>query len=284
MTELYCSPKLFYKGQKDKTCFNLNELKLLAREFNKKSPNSKIKGKTKEEIRDQLLQAYEKICDKHQFCWIRQTLTESEKIAKLEKAFRPRKPSSWDYDRNTWLNTYDILYVLEQYEELYKDFMFIGVYPIDFAVEENGVCIGDILCEFNIKKDVLDKKKKRFGIVFNTDPSTRGGEHWISLYCNLNSKRPNYGIYFYDSVGNSAPREVKQFMDKVVKQVADPKFKSHENTIQKQYDNYDCGVYSIVFLTQCLKNIKFEEICKRMKNDEGVNKLRDILYRPNIKH
>lgn len=283
MTELHCSPKLFYKGQKDKTCFNMNELKLLAREFNKKWPDRKIKGKTKAEIRDQLLEAYQKICDKHQFCWIRQTLTDSEKIAKLEKAFRPRKPISWDYDKNTWLNTYDILYVMEQYEDLYKDFMFIGVFPIDFAVEENGVCIGDSLCTFDVKKNVLDKKKKRFGIVFNTDPSTQGGEHWISLYCNLNKSKPNYGIYFYDSVGSRAPREVNEFMNKVVAQVGDDEFKSHVNKIQKQFDNYDCGVYSIVFLTQCLKNIKFEEICDRMKNDEGVNKLRDILYRPNIK-
>lgn len=282
MAELHCSPKLFYKGQNDKTCFNMSELKLLAREFNKKSPDRKIKGRTKAQLRDQLLQAYQKICDKHQFCWIRQTLSDSEKIAKLEKAFRPRKPISWDYDRNTWLNTYDILYVMEQYEELYKDFMFIGVYPIDFAVEENGVCIGDILCEFNVKENILNKKKSRFGIVFNTDPSTRGGEHWISLYCNLNPKKPNYGIYFYDSVGHPAPLEVKRFMAKVVKQVGDKNFESRENKIQKQFDNYDCGVYSIVFLTQCLKNIKFEEICKRMKTDHGVNMLRDVLYRPNI--
>jgi hypothetical protein len=124
--------------------------------------------------------------------------------------------------------------------------------------------------------------KTRFGIIFNTDPSYKGGQHWISLYCNLDPKKPNYGIYFYDSVATPAPREVKTFMAKVAAQVKNKAFEVKENKIQKQYDNYECGVFSMVFITQCLKHIKFDTICRKMKTDSGMNKLRDILYRPNI--
>lgn len=283
-SELHCSPKSYKFAEKHNTCYSHNELKLLAKEFNKKSPK-KITGKNKQELVQKLLTAYEDICDKHQFCWIKQTLTNPNNVAKLEKSFRPQKPISWNKNRYTWLNTYDILYVLKQYEELYKDFAFLGVYSIDFASKDNfGNCIGDIMCDFDIRRHLNNKTS--FGVVFNTDPSYKGGQHWISLFCNFNPKKKNYGIYFYDSVASPAPREVKAFMTKIEDQVKTlnikKKFEKKENKIQKQFDNYDCGMFSIVFITQCLKNkYTYDYICKNMHRDEKVNKLRDVLYRPN---
>lgn len=281
-SELHCSPASHKYAEKDKTCFSNGELKLLVKEFNKKSPK-KIKATTKKETIKQLLEAYKPICDKHQFCWIRKTLTDGEQINKLEQAFRHKKPESWDSDQNTWLNTYDILYVMKQYELLYKDYVFLGVYPIDFQ-EHNvyGRCIGDMLCNFNIEEKILNNKKKRFGVVFNTDNSRGSGQHWISLYCNFNKRHKNYGIYFYDSVGNNPPGEVIRFMNQICEQVNKKQFENKSNTIQKQFSNYDCGVYSIIFQTQCLKDVYFDNICERMKKDKEVNQLRNILYRPNI--
>lgn len=279
-TELYCSPKKYNNAEKNSTCYSHSELKMLAGEFNKHSSDKKIKGKTKKELAAELLKAYKPICDKNQYCWIKQTLTNTNKINKLESNFRIQMPYSWIDDQNTWLNTYDILYVMKQYEELYKDFSFLTVTPIDFAERNSsGQCIGDMLCDFDIK-NLLAQKKTRFGIVFNTDPSTAQGQHWETCYCNLNPKKPNYGIYFYDSVANPCPRQIKTFMKKIVDQVNDPKFESKENKIQKQASDFDCGMFCIVFLTQCLKNIKFDEICKRMHTDKKINELRRVLYRP----
>jgi hypothetical protein len=296
-TELHCSPKAHKYAEKDSTCFTLSELKLLANEFNKRvtDPTKKIKATTKIDLVKALLKSYEKICNKHQFCWIRQTLSDSDKISELEKSFRPKKPEAWDKNNNTWLNTYDILYVMEQYQYLYKDYTFLGVYPIDFSQRDGfGRCIGDMLCDFNLEKTILSKKKKRFGIIFNTDPSTAGGSHWIGLYCNLNPLKPNYGIYYYDSVANPTPNEVVNFMKLVSKQVDDLKLKTHktfqnknfefkENKIQRQFSNYDCGCYQLIFQTQCLKNIPFNVICNRMNTDNAVNRFRNILYRPNYR-
>ena len=288
--DLHCSPKMHEHAEKDRTCFSLDELKLIASEFNKKS-DQKITATTKKGLAAALLKAYKPICDKNQYCWIKQTLAHtnsntSAKLSKLESNFRVKMPTEWVNNQNTWLNTYDILYVMKQYEELYKDFVFLNVTPIDFAEKNSfGRCIGDMLCDFNVK-DLLSKGKTRFGIVFNTDPSTRGGQHWIMMYCNLDSKKPNYGIYFYDSVASPAPHQVKKFMKKIVDQVAQlagensAKFECKENKIQRQFSNYDCGMFCIVFMTQCLKNIKFDEICKRMYTDKQINALRKVLYRP----
>ena len=32
---------------------------------------------------------------------------------------------------------------------------------------------------------IILKKQTKIGIVFNTDPSTKGGQHWISLYVDV---------------------------------------------------------------------------------------------------
>lgn len=282
-SELHCSPRRAHAfAEKNSTCFNHKELKLLAGEFNKRRPRSEhIKGRTKKELVEQLLVAYKHICDKHQFCWIKQTMTDPEKIAKLEKAFRPKKPESWDENHNTWLNTLDIMYVMEQYEGLHKDYAFLGVFPIDFAEHDTfGKCIGDVMCNLDVRK--FDKK--RFAIVFNTDPSYKGGQHWICVFCDLRPKSKNYGIYYYDSVANAPPREITEFMARTVDQVGDIKFKAYENKVQRQFSNYDCGVFVQVFITQMLKNIhKFKYVCEHMHKDKEINKIRDVLYRPNLK-
>jgi hypothetical protein len=275
-TDIHCSPAKYNRAEKDQTCFSHDELKLLANEFNKHS-DKKIKGTSKKEIASELLKAYKPICNSDQYCWIKQTLSNSNKINKLEQNFRIQMPISWEKDKYTWLNTYDILYVMKQYEELYTDFEFLTVTPSDFSDKNSsGKCIGDMLCDF----DVHNFNKKRFGIVFNTGSSFSSGEHWQALFCNLNNKLPNYGIYFYDSVANPSSHKIKTFMKKIKDQVNDTKFELKENKIQSQYGGSECGMFSIIFLTQCLKNIKFDEICKRMHNDKKINELRMILYRP----
>jgi hypothetical protein len=285
--DLYCAPIAFSKSGNINTCFNHSELKLLANEFNKqsqKSNNNKIinLSQPKDGLVHELKTAYREICNENQFCWIDQHLSNSSKKEQLLQKFRPIKPLSWYKNKNTWLNTYDIQYVLEQYQVLHKNFKFLGVQPIDFeSRNSSNNCIGDDFCDFTVAK-LKSLKKQRFAAVFNTDPSYKSGQHWISLYCNVNPKKTNYGIYFYDSVANNAPKEIKKFAQRIVKEMNDPLFKYHENIVQRQRSSYDCGVFSIVFISQCLKDIEFNKICNEMKGDDYVNSLRNVLYRPNL--
>jgi hypothetical protein len=213
MTDIHCSPNRHQHGTKHGTCFKRSELDLIVKTFNNKNPNNPINPKLKKkDIAKILLEEYRKVCNKSQFCWISKLLDDSEHKKSLMKAFRPEMPSSWKEDPKTWLNTYDILYVLKQYEELYKDFEFLGVYSIDFFMKNSsnnciGNDFGNNMCELNIK-DLLKKGKKQFGVVFNTDTSNGSGEHWFAMYCNFgNSKKHNYGIYYYDSVASIPDKE-----------------------------------------------------------------------------
>ena len=278
--ELHCSPVAYKRAETNNTCFNHNELKLLAKEFNKHS-DKKIKlSSSKNLLVKDLEESYKHICDKKQFCWISQHLSNTSKQEKLFTNFRPSKPKSWYSNKNTWLNTYNLLYVMQQYELLYKDFEFMGVHPIDFAEKDTyGNCIGDLLCDIDIKH-FSSNKKTRFAIILNLDTSNGPGTHWCGVYCNMNKKKPNYGIYYYDSVGEPYKDRVKRFFNNIKTQVNDPDFEVRYNNIQAQFGNNECGMFSMVFVTQCLKHVPFNDICKGMKGDAYMNELRNLLYRP----
>jgi hypothetical protein len=291
--QMFCSPGRFEMGQKDNTCMSVQELQNIARDYNEKhtgknnSKQVKIvndKSKLVEELKEKLGST----CGGADHCWVQQDFVSEETRQKiLQKAFRPLKPKAWYNNRQTWLNTYDILKVMKQYEDKYKDFLFLGVFPIDFASnDEYGNCVAPLMCNFDMKK-VIGKGKKRFGMVLNLDRHDQSGSHWVSLYCNMQPRKKNFGVYYYDSVAYPPPREVASFMQQMEKEsynvfskkVAD-RFAMRYNKVQKQFNNYECGVFSEVFLTQILKDVRFDDICRRMHTDEDINKLRDVLYTP----
>jgi hypothetical protein len=286
MTDLHCSPA-HSKYSKDNTCYSDNDLIDIVTSYNKVNPNKiNHSDKQKKYIHLELKTKLKHKCGDKESCWLEQDFIDYNLKKELEDAFRPKKPLEWYTNNKTWLNTYDILFVMEQYEKKYTDFVFLGVHPIDFEQKNSsGHCIGDIMCTFNIKQ-LFDKKKDQFGIVVNTDPHNKGGQHWFAIYCNLNPNKKNFGIFYYDSVASSIEPEMNVFMNHIKEQVKQhfpliisKKFRLDYNKFRKQYKNTECGVFSIVFLTQCLKNIEFKYICKRMKTDDDINKLRDILYR-----
>ena len=84
-----------------------------------------------------------KTCDKED-CWL-DTIADPLVRRKLDKlSFAPDHPSSWNKDPDEWLSNFDIADVLKQYEETYKNFVFLGPTPIDFDTrlpENGGDCV-----------------------------------------------------------------------------------------------------------------------------------------------
>ena len=82
----------------------------------------------------------------------------------------------------------------------------------------------------------------------------------LSLFINLNPKSKNYGCYYYDSNGRGAPLEVKNFVSNVISQnskLTNKELKFYQNTIKHQFKNSECGIFSLHFMDQCLKNVSF---------------------------
>jgi hypothetical protein len=258
-------------------------LQNIARNYNKEKNKSIIKlNLPKKELWNKLIEVNYDKCSNNEYCWLKQNYMKinSKNISELKENFRPDKPEEWKDDPDKWLNTYNILNVMKQYEDKYKNFKFVGVFPIDFMTKIDGSCVSKEMCSLNLN-DMIKKKITKIGFIFNLDKHYQSGSHWVSLFMNLNKNNKNYGAYYYDSNGTPPPIEIKNYI-KIVKNKLnknDNKFKFKFNKKRHQYSNSECGMFSLYFMNESLKNVSFEKFINNKKiNDKFVFKLRDKYY------
>lgn len=275
--KLNCSPTN-NKGIDNFTCYDDDDLIKLKNIWNARHPDMPLKTNNSKEIWTQLKNYYSNICNKES-CWVRQMVTNPKLKKDLLKSFAPKSPDDWKKNPNEWLSSLDIIQVMNQYEQKYKYFDFLGPSPIDFDTHElNGDCVWEELCHFSLAKHI-EHKHRKIGIIFNTDPHDKGGEHWISLFIDIDKKY----IFFFDSVGDSIPSEIQTFVDRVVKQGKELNkpihFKFDQNDVDHQKGNTECGMYSLYFIVHLLENKITTEYLKTHKlDDKFVEKFRKIYF------
>jgi hypothetical protein len=213
---------------------------------------------------------------------------EQKDIKRIEDSFRPKMPSTWLTNDHEWLTNEDIENVMKQYEASIPRFAFLGVYPIDFnEILANGNCVSTEICKLDIIK-MRNHGIHHVGIVFNLDRHDEPGSHWVALYLGLDRGNKNYGAFYYDSVSSSPPRYVLKLLEEVRQQFREfdqedtsrQQARVCENKIQKQFDNSECGVFSMFFIICCAAGVPFETVCEKMGSDEEVHQLRKVFFRP----
>jgi len=273
----YCAPNV--DNIKDYyTCFEKDELIDIANSFNNYydkniCKNKKciikepiiISNKTKEELWNSIYDRLKPLC-KTEYCWldlqfIKKISDKDLKNKIMHFTFKPKMTLKF----NSWLNTSDIDAILLQYQKMYANFKFVGALPSDF---------------YKIKK--VDYKSilkyDKVGIVFNLDSHNQPGSHWTAFLIDNDTKTLEY----YDSVGEKPNRNIQKFIDKVYTFLSK---NGHEynikyNTIQHQFKNNECGVYSIHFIIKRLKGSSFEKITSNIITDKKMNKFRTKIFRP----
>lgn len=219
----------------------------------------------------------------NEYCWLSDPRTNwtADTRRAFESCYRPAHPISWLQNPRQWLSSLDIMRVMEQYPIRYPRFGFLGVVPLDFD-QRLGIlrtCVAPELCNFTIS-ELQREKKTCAGAVFNLDRHYQPGSHWVSMYLNIDPKRKNYGVYYYDSTSNPCPKEISDFMTRISTEVNDPKFEMKMNVVQRQFQNTECGVFSMYFLVCCLQGKKsFQEICNSMVRDDKIHTLRRVFFR-----
>jgi hypothetical protein len=276
----YCSPNASTgsKGTKGmESCYTKDQLKIIADTYNKNSAQKIQIAGTKEQLWSQIDTQMKKVCD-NEWCWI-----DKLSINGIETAFMPEGHD----DRYQWLSTTEIKDVLSRYERIHKNFAFLGPMPIDFCSLTNNE-----ICNIDINR-CLKNGKTKIGMVFNTDPSTAPGKHWISMFIDISDVNPNkWEINFFDSFGRSAiPKEISQFIDILQKQ-NNGRFilklncmsiatRTCTNSVQHQQKGSECGVYSINFIVERLSGTTWEDfVVRHPLNDAQVNNLRTVFFRP----
>tara|TARA_B110001469_G_C9618361_1_gene308039 strand:+ start:663 stop:1496 length:834 start_codon:yes stop_codon:yes gene_type:complete len=220
---------------------------------------------------------------KNEKCWLTMdslidNLSEKQ-LLHLKSNFKPPMPETWKNDHDKWLNTVDIESVLNRYMLQEPSFYSYGAVPID-SFDEN-ICIND-LCKFDLKKHI-SKGHSKIGLIYNTDKFGESGQHWISLYIDINkSNYKNPCIYFFDSYGTKPPKNVNEFAKYVIDQGStnNINFKYTYNDKQHQTKGGECGVYCLHFLTYMKNGGNFDNYIKNKRDDEYMNKFRKYFYDP----
>jgi hypothetical protein len=280
--KINCSPK-----PKEKlnhfSCYTNEALIELRNHWNARHPDAKIRSNSPKEIHKKLSIYLKDVCN-NEACWLKQKNDFGKLESYLTDSFAPESPAEWKKNPNEWLSSTDIIKVMKQYEKAYKCFDFIGPSPIDFDTRKlYGECVWEELCNFNLEKQIKNGKTK-IGVIFNTDPHYKGGQHWISMFINIKKKQ----IFFFDSTGDPAPKEVKKLIKRIVEQGNNitPKirFKVDSNEgVEHQYGNTECGVYSLFFIVHMLEDKVTEHYLKtHILKDEYMQKFRHIYFNDNL--
>jgi hypothetical protein len=266
------------ESENDFSCYTNKSLFKLKCLWNTRHKDRLIKTNNPKEIWDYLKSQLDNVCSNEK-CWLEQQFSVNNLDKELkDETFAPYAPTTWKTNPNEWLSSVDIENVMKQYENKYKCFSFIGPSPIDF---DNhiiyGQCVWEELCKFDINT-YLNKNKTKIGIVFNLDPHYKSGSHWVSLFINL---KKGY-LFYFDSAGDKIPSQIKNLVVKIIKQATlmDIKMKFEENhPFEHQEGNTECGMYSLFFITEMLKDKKtIRDFQTKKYADHQISKFRDIYF------
>ena len=282
LKKVNCSPKP--KGEINHfSCYTNKSLYKLRDLWNARHPDVKIKSNSPKEIHHLISEYLKGVCNKES-CWIKQKAEFGPIESDMADSFAPESPPEWKKNPNEWLSSIDIINVMKQYEKAYKCFDFIGPSPIDFDTRKlYGECVWDELCNFSLKEQIKNGKTK-IGIIFNTDPHNKPGQHWISMFINIKKKK----IFFFDSTGDKPSKEIMVLIKRIEEQGLNLnpkiKFKSDSNEgIEHQYGNTECGIYSLFFIVHMLEDKMTEHYLKtHILKDEYMNKFRHIYFNDSL--
>jgi len=222
-------------------------------------------SKSKKKLWYSIYNRLKNICS-YEYCWLDlDFINEIDDKNLREKikyfTFKPKMTKT----KRDWLNTQDINNVLQQYQELFPTFKFIGALPSDFykvtTVDYNQVL-----------------KYDKIGLVFNLDEHNQPGSHWVAFL--VDNKMGT--LEYYDSVGKLPNKNIQTFINEMSEYLKKNGYNYNKlyNTKKHQYENTECGVYSIYFLIQRLFGFDFEYVTKKVVKDKQMNRFRNVIFRP----
>lgn len=267
---IYCAPNIVMLFNKD-SCFSYDDLLVLAKAYNdwciannKKNLINLSLFTNKQKILKALQHVLYNKC-KLEYCWLNLDFINFIKnksiITKLKHfTFKPLSPKS----KYTWLSTTDIDNVMIQYNIVFHNFFYLGTFPCDFYKN------------ITFSKYKL-KKYNYIAAIINLDKNNQKGSHWVSLFID----NINCSIEYFDSLANSPNNCIQKYLDYLKKIF--PNYIYLQNTIQHQYKNSECGVYSIYFILNRLSGKSFHHLIHTIIKDDKMNQFRNFIFRPRLK-
>jgi len=280
------------KSVHPKSCLTVNALLDIVRAYNRVRPETKIdigkRRKPAEIWEDLSSRMHDELgADVPEHKWLNSSVIQegmdSKKKSDLAKThFRPEARPELKKTPTYWLETDDIERTISQYLYKYPDFKFYGALPLNFdEKDDSGKCINSDICDFKLK-DLVKKKYKYIGVVFNWGTQGRDGRqgggaaHWVSLFVNI----PKGTIGYMDSYGMPPMKYIYDFMVRIRtegKELGIP-LKIRINRKRHQYSETECGTYAVDSIIQQLEGKSFDEVSYKVVKDVKTNLKRNNMF------
>lgn len=208
------------------------------------------------------------------------------------------------HDENAWLNNTHIDLIQEQLYRKYPNYYYSFIHMIDNVMiyPRNINCINhkvspiieiDFIKELNNKDPLYlseNGKIKWYGVVYNTDPSHKTGQHWFSILFNFSTNGTEldpFMIEYFNSSGLDI-RDInfKDFLYKLAFRIS---FETGKKTIVKKVTNIqhqsintgNCGIYSLYYIWSRLNGIPLSTFNnpKKIISDDTMKKFRKVMFR-----
>lgn len=250
------------------SCYTPGALREMKQLWNARHPDAPIRARRPRDVWRALREAQAGTCD-IESCWM-DNLYRGKGVdkAKTDAIFAPGKPKQMRRRTDTFLSSVDLRRIMGEYEKAYPAFRFLGPSPRDYDARvagAGGACVMDELCTFSLA-DMVGKGVELVGVIFNTDPHDRPGDHWLVVAIDL--KRGQ--VCHFCSYGDEPNKECQRFMDTVCEQSAALPGRGGRRYRQlvspHQYQRYGtsaCGVYCMYVLDQMLRGKSFTAVAGR---------------------
>ena len=90
-----------------------------------------------------------------------------------------------------------------------------------------------------------------------------------------------YFIFYFDSTSDPPPKEVKKLIKRIVLQGKDLNIifkKPIINDVERQMEDTECGIYSLYFIINLIKNKTPEDFLGKKISDKEMENLRKIYF------
>lgn len=253
-----------------KSCFKLAELECMVQAWNALEPKSKIELDMREQDADALWdELYDKLKNRDERRWLENTAFMDQveatcpQLANTIKylALRPFFFGSMD---DLWLAQKDINHCLVQLLYCFRKcvsptLQYLGAQPVDYFIRH--------------PEHVKIPFDEDWGIVLNTATQQEGGEHWVALF----HARDTFTLEYFDSNGELPSPRVHKILTTLKSK---NKYLKTVRLSEKEHqeDEYNCGVYTILFLFLRYIQVPFEKIEAEKMGFSHITQFRDLLF------
>ena len=235
-------------------------------------------------------------------CVLKRTtkLNETEKNELLFKFFKPIA----SVDPVKWLSNSHLDQLQEQLHNIHPNYYYSFIHMIDMVMisHEHTDILGHEILELS-KIDFVNEMSEQsdqriistnesplqtYGVIFNTDPSHKSGQHWFSLFFDFRTKgtlEDPYTLEYFNSAGTDLKKNVYDYLIKLSNTIsfATKKVCNYVQVTNIQHQSSktgNCGAYSLYYIHQRINGVKKEEFNdpNYPLNDDTITEFRKIIF------